>query len=91
MPNLPVKLKPRARLVFRLKNPGPRRPLYGAVPKVAVVTGANAVGSKYGCVLSCPPRMRTLETSWFANCELPGAPIVFRALSDLFFLSRALL
>ena len=40
---------------------GPRNVLYPTVPNLAVVTGANASGSKYEAVEPMPPRMATLD------------------------------
>ena len=43
---LSAKVKVRDKLVFRVKNPGPRIAPRSAVPNVAVFTAAKAVGSK---------------------------------------------
>src|SRR3954470_2672055 len=57
----------------RLNAPGPRTTSKAAVPKVAVVTGANARGSKYDWFGPAPPRIATLLFTRFARCMLPGA------------------
>ena len=42
-----------------LTTPGPRRELKPTLPKVAVVTGAKASGSKYDAVLPIFPKIVT--------------------------------
>src|SRR5262245_26542214 len=49
--------KPKSRLVAD----GPRSVLYPTVPNVAVVTGANASGSKYGELEPMPPSISTVD------------------------------
>src|SRR5215204_3859865 len=53
--------KPNCRKTLRshCATPGPRRKLYGAVPKRASVTGVNAIGSKYELPRPVPPRIST--------------------------------
>src|SRR5262252_8089945 len=54
-----------------LTTPGPRRELKPTLPKVAVVTGAKASGSKYDAVLPILPRICTLGLIWLARCVAP--------------------
>src|ERR1700694_5494674 len=57
----------------RAASPGPRSELRLAVPKFAVVTGANAVVSNHVAELPTPCRVATCDFTWLATCVLNGA------------------
>src|SRR5512133_1931935 len=53
-------------------TPGPRSELNPVFPKVAVVTGVKARGSKYDLVLPTFPRISTFCLIWLARCVAAG-------------------